>query len=342
MSDTINDTKNNEAYEPLLSAKPVEKAYQKPNIDAASIPLDLPEQSFEKPKLNFEPNRATEQPIEENHKTQSSSPENSFNPAMSNLASKDKRIVAENMADSAIGGYSFICERLLVPFAQINTQKIEEQIATGEMSEEITFVVDEEGNRANIRQYAAVFNPTVESALKVDEEFKDRIREPLVRICLKRDIGMTDEAFVGLELSKDAIAKLMILVDLKKSTKTVTDMIIEQTSLMRGQYVTPAQHTPSPAPIVQESPENIIVKEQVIVTPESKFSNDFPKKEVKTSVFAEKEEIQGMPKFGNPEIMKHLAEVANEGTPTIVPAKIKTTNAKTSVSKSKSTNVAKK
>jgi len=320
-SNTSEEMELSNDYNPLMNESPIEKEYQKPNIDVNSLPKEIPTANFEKPIITFTAeevnlNSKTEKATETPNQEQIS---NDFNPALNDLSSKEKRIAAENMADSAIGAYAFICEKVFVPKAQINTEKIEEQIATGEMSDKITFVVDEQGNQANIREYANVFNENVSESLEVSDEFVNKVREPLIRICQKRNFAMSDEQFVALEFGKDLLAKGMVVYELKKSTKTITNMIIEQTAMMKSSLYNKEQFNSqtefNPIEQVKTNPE-------IIKTVDSNATNNLTQEtfEEPKSNLEDNSELKlkktTLPKkqFGNPEILAHL-EKTTQSTP---------------------------
>lgn len=323
MSDTIQKSEEVTPavdYNPLLNEAPAKKEYQQANINPNSVPAEIPTFQFEKPMMNFDANApAIETPETSQPNRPTEAPESSYaNPALNDLSKKEKRLGAEQAADTALGAYAFVCEKLFVPLASINTQTIEEKIATGEMSDQITFVVDDEGNQANIRQYASVFNANVSESLKVDDEFIEDVREPLIRIMEKRGLAMTDEQYVALAFGKDLLTKGMIVFELKRSTKTITNMIIEQTALLRQSM------QPHVAP-VQEKPE---FKEDAKITPEivpASPSSTTAKTEPlevkleerpKTSNFQEREALPGMPNFGDPSTLAAIEKMVAQEEPT--------------------------
>lgn len=322
-------------YNPLINEAPVKKDYQKANIDVASVPVEIPEFRFEKPVIKFDASESVNSPEAEPSKKPTENPESGYaNPNFTDLSKKEKRLGAEQAADTALGAYSFVCEKLFVPLASINTQKIEEQIATGEMSDQIAFVVDDEGNQANIRQYATVFNANVSESLKVDEDFIQDVREPLIRIMEKRGLAMTDEQYVALAFGKDLLTKGMIVMELKRSTKTITNMIVEQTALLRATL----------QPVVQTQPE-VQFKEEVKSTPEIVPAQNpvvAPVEELKIEVapkennsnFQQRAEIAGMPEFGNPSTLAAIEKMVaeEEGTKIIKPSR-RTSTSRTSTTK---------
>lgn len=327
MSDTIQNSAetapHSEEYSPLMNDAPVQKEYQKPNINSASLPEAIPTFQFEKPMMNFDANAPTiETPETSQQNRPTEAPESSYaNPALNDLSKKEKRLGAEQAADTALGAYAFVCEKLFVPLASINTQKIEEQLATGEMSDQITFVVDDEGNQANIRQYASVFNANVSESLKVDNEFIEDVREPLIRIMEKRGLAMTDEQYVAMAFGKDLLTKGMIVFELKRSTKTITNMIVEQTALLRQSL------QPNVAPVQEKTEFKEEVKNNPEIVPASPSSTTAKTEPLevkleerpKNSNFQQREALQGMPNFGDPSTLAAIEKmVAQEEAPKIV------------------------
>ena len=310
-------------YNPLLNEAPVKKEYQQANINPSSVPAEIPTFQFTKPMINFDANAsATEEPENNQPNRATAAPETSYaNPALNDLSKKEKRLGAEQAADTALGAYAFVCEKLFVPLASINTQTIEEKLATGEMSDQITFVVDEEGNQANIRQYASVFNANVSESLKVDNEFIEDVREPLIRIMEKRGLAMTDEQYVALAFGKDLLTKGMIVFELKRSTKTITNMIVEQTALLRQSmqpHVAPVQEKTEFKEEVKNNPE-IVPASPSSITSKTEPLEVKLEERPKTSNFKQREALPGMPNFGDPSTLAAIEKmVAAEESPKIV------------------------
>lgn len=308
-------------YNPLLNEAPLQKEYQKPNINTESLPAEIPTFQFVKPMMNFDASAPAIEESETNQRNRpTEAPENNYaNPSLNDLSKKEKRLGAEQAADTALGAYAFVCEKLFVPLASINTQTIEEKLATGEMSDEITFVVDEEGNKANIRQYASVFNANVAESLKVDNEFIEDVREPLIRVMEKRGLAMTDEQYIALAFGKDLLTKGMIVFELKRSTKTITNMIVEQTALLRQSM------QPHVAPIQEKTEFKEEVKSSPEIVPASTFERPTENLEIKieekpkNTNFQQRERLPGMPDFGNPNTLAAIEQmVAAEELPKIV------------------------
>jgi len=314
-------------YNPLLNEAPIQKEYQKANLNAQNIPTEIPEPTFEKPTIDFsleginseEPN--IEEKISENDSQENNKSE-SFNPQFNDLSKKDKRISAELMADTAIGGYEFIINNLLVPVAKIKEQKVEEKILNKEINPNITFVVDAENNRANVREYVSVYNETVDDALEVTDAFKNTIREPLIRIAEKRGIGMTDEQFVALELGKDLLSKGIIVFQLKKSTNMILNMLEAETAKSAVQYPEQPKNQ-EPKPIETTKTENSEVK-QTAVKNEKKKSDPIESKIEENSnrtmdnihsIVKEDQSVKKMGNslagFGDNELLNKMNEIAD-------------------------------
>jgi len=213
---------------PLVQAKPVEKAYQNAGI-SHEAPDVIPE--FQFPIGNnsdFEdefnsPQRAASSPTQE---------ETAFNPHMSELPNKEKRLASEMMAEQIIEGYSFAWAQFLTPLGQFNKKKIEKAIVEGEISASVTVPISDTEEKP-IRNFIEDFNESVAESLKVDQEFKDRVREPLIRVLEKKGLGLTDEQVLGLEVGKDFITKTAIILSIRGDIKEITENFKERTLEMK-------------------------------------------------------------------------------------------------------------
>lgn len=348
MSKTQENTTFNEAesgeYNPLLGEAPVQKEYQKANVDPSSVPEFIPEQQFVKPVIKFE---ASEQETEINNASSETPNSNKntepLNPAVNDLSKSEKRAGAMLVADQAIAAYGFVCNKIFVPFASVNEKKLNEMIAEGDIDPNIEFQLDASGNTATPRVFAKEWNETVQENLALDEEFVERVREPLIRICEKRGFALTDEQYLGIEIGKDLITRTAIAWDLKKSANMILEQLKANTIAMKPVY----QQNVAPQPVANKSVEyNETVQEPKIVpsgeveTPKNEEINSNPIENIDvTRGFVAREKVDGMPEFGNQSILAHMAAEAEKDNPkkaTVSKTPARKTRSRTTTSKQNS------
>jgi len=72
-----------------------------------------------------------------------------------------------------------------------------------------------------VREFFEEFNNGIDENITVTDEFKNNIREPLKRICIKRGWLLSDELYVGMVVAEDLTTKISMLIGLKKSANLV-------------------------------------------------------------------------------------------------------------------------
>jgi len=311
-----------EVYNPILEAAPVVKDYQKPNVDESTILAEIPSFQYNKPTLNAEPT------LESNESQNASRPKReesqSFNESYNDLTSKEKKLGAEMTAETIIDGYEFLCGQVLTPLAQIKNSKVEEKIASGEISLAAEIIMDAEGNSGNVRDFVNEYNQNIAEALAVSDSFKDEVREPLIRIAEKKGLAMTDEQRVMFSVGKDISIKSIMLFQLKSSVNIILANFEEQTKNIKQIY--------TPAPTTKTTSENSTNgdnsknSEIPTIVPSETVSKNIENSNEKKSVaskskgnsnFVPAKEIATNPTFGDMEQLNHMQEtVKNYGKST--------------------------
>ena len=287
-------------FNPLMESAPIEKAYHKANIAAEDIPEIIPD--FEKVMPIAEVNQATEN-IEQPHVK---STQESFNQPMNELPKKEKRIAAELMATGAIDSYSFVLQNLVSPLGKFDKRKVEKLIVEGQIDSNL--VVETGEGVLPLNNFIDGFNNNIDNIVRVDEDFKEKIKGPLTNIFEKRGIGFTDEQYVGLEVIKDFGLKMVVLFQMKSDIKTMTENFVQRTNEMKnGNYAqsqqTAQQFSSSPIADDEISLENpnkkpIIVDEEGVT--HAKEEIKFPIDNMKSQ--------STMPDIGNQDILAHMAQ----------------------------------
>jgi hypothetical protein len=167
-------------YSPL--DEPVkERAYTTPNIDSSNLEAELEEPTFSAP--NFD-----------DFNTEESEP-NSFNPAIDNLDKKEQMYATEQMVDTVLDVYGK-AHILANRYTKIKEEKIAEAMETGDINPSLEVPIDEMGNTLGLMQYVQEYNAQLSDAIKLEDEFVQKVRPPMIRVFQKKGLAMTDEQYL--------------------------------------------------------------------------------------------------------------------------------------------------
>lgn len=247
----LEDFDDNEGYSPL-DAPVKQRAYTKPNIDEADIVGDLEVPTFERPSFSSFDEEEEAAP----------EPERPFNPSFSELDGKEKAMGAEMMADMTLDIYEKACG-WIGKIPQISESKIDKLIAEGEIDANVTLPT--QAGEMPVRDFAQEYNNSIKDAFEVNDDFKEKVRPPLVRVFKKRGIGMTDEQMLGYYFLTDLGAKGAQAFMLRKQANSIIDALRENTIEMRESRLRnerPATPTQTPTP---QAPERTSVQDDDLV-----------------------------------------------------------------------------
>jgi hypothetical protein len=294
-------------YSPL--DEPVtERAYTTPNIDSSKLEAELEEPSFNAP--NFE-----------DFNTEESEP-NSFNPAIDNLDKKEQAYATEQMVDTVLDVYGkahLIANRV----TKLKEQKIADAMESGEISPSLEVPIDEQGNTLGLLEYVQEYNSQLDDAIKLEDDFVQKVRPPMIRVFQKKGLAMTDEQFLLFAFGSDIVTKGAMVYQLTKQNKKLFDMWKEQSAYTppkptQKTKAEPTQNTEQPS---TTEPKTITKVDEVFQEPEeftaeSMVSDMMGGKE--QSNFENTTQSEGMPTFGDPDILKELDKLSKEETPNII------------------------
>jgi len=259
-----------------------------------------------------------------------------FNEAYSELDGKEKTMGAEMMAEMTLDLYTKGCEYLgKVP--EISEAKLDRLIAEGDIDPSIQ--IPTEAGNVGVKDFAQEFNSSIRGAFEVDDEFRDKVRPPLIRVFKKRGVGMTDEQLLLYYFGTDIFTRGAQAFMLKKTANSILDSLKENTMAIReSQYNRPAP-TPTPTPSTPVKEENSTYYEEVDeVKPKMKVVREPRKSKPKTNLeeqieFFEPEEggvfqnlreeggfkhktedVSGMPTFGDASILSEIEKIANQNS----------------------------
>jgi len=305
-----------------LDAPVKQRAYTQHKIYADSdVVPDLEEPTFQAPNFSDFDEASPEEEKE---------PAKPFNEAYSELDGKEKTMGAEMMAEMTLDIYEKGCG-FLGKLPEISESKLDKLIAEGEIDGDIQLPT-ESGN-LGVKDFAVEYNSSIKDAFEVSDDFKDKVRPPLIRVFKKRGIGMTDEQLLAYYFVTDLGTKTAQAFMLRKTANNILDSLKENTLAIRESQVTrPSAPTPTPtAPQKEETvdyyEEVSEVEEKVIRQPKSKPKTNLeeqlqyfePEEESVFSNLSEKSgfkeqyvEPSGMPQFGDKDILSRLEQLSEE------------------------------
>lgn len=338
--ETIEDAQIiNDDFSPL-DAPVKQRSYTQHKMDDAQYMGELEEPSFERPSFADLDGSAEEE---------ASEPERPFNPSYNELDGKEKTMGAEMMAEMTLDIYEKGCF-YLGKIPEISEGKIDKLIAEGEIDPSIQ--LQTEAGAMPIKEFAVEFNDSIKEAFLVSDEFKEKVKPPLIRVFKKRGIGMTDEQLLAYYFVTDLGAKGAQAFMLRKTTNSIIDSLRENTMAMRENQMNSERPQPQGQPQQQYQERPPVYSEQstddvsytdniaeVVEEPVSRTRRRPQRSEPKTNLdeqlaYFEPEEqgvysnlkdnggftddftdVAGMPKFGDPTILSELERLSgNEPT----------------------------
>jgi hypothetical protein len=266
-----------------------------------------------------------------------------FNEAYSELDGKEKTMGAEMMAEMTLDIYEKGCG-FLGKLPEISESKLDKLIAEGEIDGDIELPT-ESGN-LGVKDFAVEYNSSIKEAFEVTDDFKDKVRPPLIRVFKKRGIGMTDEQLLAYYFVTDLGTKTAQAFMLRKTANNILDSLKENTLAIRESQTT-RPSTPTPTPTAPKKEETVDyyeevseVEEKVIRQPRAKPKTNLEEQiqyfePEEDSVFANlgekvgfKEEYvspSGMPQFGDKDMLSRLEKLSEEPTKPVRQRKASTT-----------------
>jgi hypothetical protein len=236
---------------------------------------------------------------------------------------------AEMMAEMTLDLYEKGCG-FLGKLPEISESKLDRLIAEGDIDAEIG--IPTEGGVMPVKEFAVEYNDSIKSAFEVSDEFKEKVKPPLVRVFKKRGIGMTDEQLLAYYFVTDLGTKGVQAFMLKKTADNILNSLKENTIALREsrapkpraeQPVRPQQeassveYTENISEVVSERPKARPSKPKTNLEEQMEY---FEPEEV--GVFSnlkdnggfteDFQEVAGMPKFGNPDILAELERLSGQ------------------------------
>jgi hypothetical protein len=303
-----------------LDAPVKQRSYTQHKIYADSdVVPDLEEPSFQAPNFSDFDEASPEEEKE---------PAKPFNEAYSELDGKEKTMGAEMMAEMTLDIYEKGCG-FLGKLPEISEAKLDKLIAEGEIDGDIQLPT-ESGN-LGVKEFAVEYNSSIKEAFEVSDDFKEKVRPPLIRVLKKRGIGMTDEQLLAYYFVTDLGTKTAQAFMLRKTANNILDSLKENTLAIRESQVT-RPYAPAPTPKKEDKvdyyEEVSQVEENVVRKPRAKAKTNLEEQleyfepEEQNSVYSNLKERtgftqdyvepSGMPQFGDKDILATLEKLSDE------------------------------
>ena len=281
-----------------------ERAYTKGNVDAQGLEAELEEPSFDAP--NFED-------FDQEEKEPST-----FNPAMENLDKKEQMYATEQMVDTVLDVYGkahILANRV----TKIKEEKVAQAMENGEIDPSLQVPIDDMGNSLGLMEYVQEYNGQLSDAIKLEDDFVEKVRPPMIRVFQKKGLAMTDEQFLAVAFGTDILTKGAMIYQLVKQNDKLFTMWKEQSNFVPKSKPTPqaTSSTPPPPPTntppSQPSPQpppppQPTFREPEEFTAESMVGDMMGMNE--NSSFRETQQSDGMPQFGDPSILAKLDAIS--------------------------------
>lgn len=217
-------------FNPLEGApKSTERAYTTINDPNA---VEEVQEIFTPPNISI-PNS------EDDDKNAKSEP---FNPELSRLGESEKRRAAEAAYDIAVQAYKMLFD-LAKHGVKIKDSAISKMARKDEINLLVPIPVTDENDKVQLLPFSdvvTIFNSNVEHSLTYSQDFIDKMREPVIRKFMEKDIGLTDNNQI-LYLSVMELARIGImsfsLYRVKKDI--IEDARIETQRLKKSGHIPP-------------------------------------------------------------------------------------------------------
>ena len=169
-----------------------ERAYTKGNIGSQGLGEELEEPSFDAPNFaDFD---------------QEEKEPSTFNPAMENLDKKEQMYATEQMVDTVLDVYGK-AHLLANRVTKIKEEKVAQAMESGEIDPSLQVPIDDMGNSLGLMEYVQEYNAQLSDAIKLEDDFVEKVRPAMIRVFQKKGLAMTDEQFLGVAFGTDILTK---------------------------------------------------------------------------------------------------------------------------------------
>lgn len=320
----------------------VQRDYTKPNVTLNDFsPIEEPTfavPSFEELDNNFRTQLGEEDPSGSADPRQVWGREDqasSANPYTENLDKKEQKQASMAMVDAILDGYGQLKQfsnRLLM----ISPNKVKKLINEGEIDPN-TMIPMPGGKMMPLMDYVEMYNSEVSETIGMSDEFREKVTPLLLRVLMKRNIGMTDEQLLAYYAVSDILTTSIQIYGIRSQNNAILDQLKEMKQA--GSYAQPqSSHTTNE--VRQEPKQQEPVREEPVYEappqstreysePEEKKpskGNDYTQYEVLDDLQPEPARVKKtrksrvvkttpMPEFGDAELLSHMENIASGGNP---------------------------
>jgi hypothetical protein len=188
-----------------------------------------------------------------------------FNPEFNQMPNNEKDAAAEQAAEVALALYGTVCS--LIPRAVIiSERKLKKLEKEGKINTSIPLQKSSnDPSRVTIAELVKQHNSTVSQGYEVTNEFKETVREPLIRVMKKNGVGMSDEQFLIFAFGQDLTLKAFHAAKGARDRKDLLELLeeINENYKKGGNIPTPAPSSAPPPPPRNEPEEAPTPKQPV-------------------------------------------------------------------------------
>jgi hypothetical protein len=335
-----NETGFTSAFSPL-EENVVQRDYTRPKVQIEDIsPIDEPviaTPSFEDLDNNFRSQLGEEDPsgsADPRTVWGAESETSSANPYVENLDKKEQKMASKAMVDAILDAYGGV-KKWSNNLIKLNPSKIKKAINDGEIDGNIAIPIGG-GQNVPLMQYVEMYNSETADTIGMSEEFKEKVSPVLLRVLMKRGIGMTDEQLLAYYFGMDIITtgaqifalrsqNSQLIAQLKEMSEGNAGMRHATVNQAAEQAERKTQPEPEPEPTPQPTsqaeyyePEEVVVREKP-----KKREPEYTQVEIlddlqpdTTTVKKRKSRVvksSAVPEFGaDADILAHMEQIARQ------------------------------
>jgi len=239
----------------------------------------------------------------------------SANPYVEQLDRKDQKAASSALADAVLDGYSQL-NGFGNKLIQFDANKIEDLMRKGEIDPNITLPIN--GQNIGILDYVNEYNSQTKDVISVSPEFIDKVRPVLIRVLMKRGIGMTDEQLLAYYFGVDILTKGATIYGLRKQNASLLEALKDMSGGAPRSTPPPSQPTqptqptqqyeePAPQPKREAKQEREYVEpEEVVVKKEEPIQEAI----VVDEPIKRSRQRRPAPQFGDEAILQQMEDIA--------------------------------
>ena len=239
-----------------------------------------------------------------------------FNPAMENLDKKEQMYATEQMVDTVLDVYGK-AHLLANRVTKIKEEKVAQAMENGEIDPSLQVPIDDMGNSLGLMEYVQEYNAQLSDAIKLEDDFVEKVRPPMIRVFQKKGLAMTDEQFLAVAFGTDILTKGAMIFQLVKQNNKLFTMWKEQSNFVpktKPTAQTTSSTPPPPPPSDAPTPPTHNQLTQPTFTEPEEFTAESMVGDMvgmkENATFSNTQQSEGMPQFGDPSILAKLDELS--------------------------------